>query len=551
MKNQLYYGDNLKILREYIATDSIDLIYLDPPFNSHRTYSVLFKDEHGQESDAQLKAFDDTWHWGEAAESAYHELVTGKFPSIATMIGAMREFIGTNQLMAYVVMMTIRLIELHRVLKPTGSLYLHCDSTASHYLKIVMDTVFGIQNFRNEITWKRRKGTFSTVHESNKFGVCTDIILFYAKSDHAVFHPQYSFDDPTYQQYIEKSFRHVDENGRKYQTDNLANPGVRPNLIYEYKGYKPPKGGWAISKEKMEQWDKEGRLHFPENQNGRIRRKRYLDELKGKPVQNLWYDIEPISSQDSERLGYPTQKPVALLERILEASSHEGDLVLDPFCGCGTTIHAAEKLKRQWIGIDITHLAIALQKYRLKNAFNLTEKIDYTVIGEPEDLQAAQQLAHDDRYQFQWWALSLIQAQPLGGEDGSKQGKKGADKGIDGVITFLDDPKSKPKKLIVQVKSGKVKSGDIRDLIGTLDREKAAIGVFITLEDPTKEMQIEAISAGFYHSPNWNKEYPKLQIFTIEQLLSGASVQMPPTARTFKQAQKEKTLDGIQQEFAL
>ncbi len=545
-KNTLYYGDNLPILRDYIANDSVDVIYLDPPFNSNRSYNVLFKDESGLDSEAQLTAFKDTWYWDYAAESAYHELVMSAAPQIVSMLGAFREFIGMNQMMAYLVMMTARLIQLRRVLKPTGSLYLHCDQTASHYLKIVLDTIFGAENFKNEIVWKRKTGKGETSHKSNKFGTMTDILLFYGKTLEAKFYTSYKENDP---QYIESFFKYVDENGRRYASDNLSSPSPRPNLTYEYKGYKPPKNGWAISREKMEQWDEEGRLIFPKNQNGRIRRKRFLDEHAGETIQNLWDDVLPITAWTGEGLGYPTQKPVALLERILQASSAEGDLVLDPFCGCGTTIHAAQKLNRRWIGIDITHLAIALQKYRLKDAFGLLEKSDYAVVGEPEDLSAARQLAQDDRYQFQWWALSLIQAQPLGGDTGGKHGKKGSDRGVDGIIMFLDDPKQKPKKLIVQVKSGHVKSGDLRDLKGTLDREQAAIGVFLTLEPATKEMQREAVSAGLYHSPNWNKDYPKLQILTIEDLLNGASVQMPPTASTYKKAQKETLPQGEQQSF--
>ena len=242
---------------------------------------------------------------------------------------------------------------MHRLLAEDGSLYLHCDATAGAYIKQLMDAIFGRHNFRNEIIWKRRYGTFSTVHESTKFGVSTDSILFYAKSDATPFAPQYSFEDPQYQEYIEKNFTHTDENGRRYQSDNLANPAPRPNLMYEYKGYKPPKNGWAISREKMEQWDREGRLHFPKSPNGRIRRKRFVDELQGKPVQNLWDDIQVIASQSSERTGYPTQKPLALYERIIRASSNEGDMVLDPFCGCATTPIAAERLGRQWVGMDI------------------------------------------------------------------------------------------------------------------------------------------------------------------------------------------------------
>ena len=540
-KNTLYYGDNLDILREYIADNSIDLIYLDPPFNSNRNYSVIFKDEHGEESEAQVTAFQDTWRWGAAAEHAYHELVTQTAPHISAMIAAFRDFIGTNEMMAYLVMMTTRLIELRRVLKPTGSLYLHCDPTASHYLKVALDTIFGAESFRNEIVWKRT----SAHNDPSRYGANIDIILFFTKGQTWTWNNQYIKHDPNYT----SRFRHADADGRKWADYDLSAKGLSGGgYEYEYKGVKSL---WRCPPETMKQLDEEGKLHF--TKSGGIRIKRYLDETKGVPLQCLWEDIPPINSQAQERLGYPTQKPVALLERILQASSNEGDLVLDPFCGCGTTIHAAHKLNRRWIGIDITHLAIALQKYRLKNAFDLNEKDDYAVIGEPQDLASARQLAQDNRYQFQWWALSLIQAQPMGGESGGKQGKKGKDKGIDGMITFIDDAKAKPKRLLVQVKSGKVKSGDIRDLVGTVEREKAVMGAFITLESPSKDMLAEAASAGFYTS-TWTAmggtfEYPKIQILTIEELLNGKTVNMPSiqTHLTFKKAAKGFKREGEQQ----
>ena len=534
-KNSLYYGDNLPILKEYLAAEQVDLIYLDPPFNSNRSYNVLFKDESGQDSEAQITAFEDTWHWNRAAEDTYHELVTNSPPRIALMIGALKESIGRNQMMAYLVMMTIRLVELYRVLKPTGSLYLHCDPTASHYLKIVLDTMFGAECFRNEITWKR----FNFHADAKRFGRVTDRILFYTKSDDYTFN---SLATPFSNKYLAEKFTHYDEDGRRYCLDNLNPPGGR-GPVYEFHGVTK---AWRYSKENMLRLEAEGRIYTGSKV---VRLKRYLDELEGATVHELWDDIPSINSQAKERLGYPTQKPVALLKRILTASSNEGDLVLDPFCGCGTTIHAAQKLKRRWIGIDITHLAIALQKYRLKDAFNLTEKTDYNVIGEPQDVAAARQLALDDRYQFQWWALSLIQAQPVKGQLGSKTGKKGKDEGIDGVITFLDDPKRKPHKLLVQVKSGKVKSGDIRDLVGVVEREQAAIGVFLTLEPPTKDMEKEAVAAGTYHSTVWNKTFPKIQILTIEEIFNGATVQMPPSASTYKKAQREAVRDAEQGEF--
>jgi site-specific DNA-methyltransferase (adenine-specific) len=542
-KNKLYYGDNLNILREYIASDSVDLIYLDPPFNSNRSYNVLFKDESGQDSAAQLTAFEDTWHWDRIAEETYHELVAKAPPQIAMMIGAFREFIGTNPMMAYLVMMTIRLLELHRVLKITGSLYLHCDPTASHYLKIVLDTIFGREHFINEINWKRTTTKSDYLQGAKNWPRIHDVLLYYAKDTNRLVTFKQPFAEYS-KEYLKKFYKYQDTDGRCYTLGDLAAPGAgsRGHPQYEFMGITRY---WRYGKEKMEQLLQEGRII--QKKPGTVPRyKRYLDEVQGVPIGDIWTDIGMLQGSSRERLGYPTQKPVALLERIVDASSNKGDLVLDPFCGCGTTIHAAQKLNRRWIGIDITHLAASLLKYRLKDAFELVEDQDYQVIGEPKDLAGARQLAQENRYEFQWWALSLIQAQPLGGEIGSKQGKKGKDRGIDGVITFLDDPKKKPKKLVVQVKSGKVKSGDIRDLGGTVDREQAAIGVFLTLEPPTKDMQKEALSAGFYHSAGWNKDFPKIQILTIEDLLTGVTVQMPPTAMTYKKAQREQEPDAEQ-----
>lgn len=529
-RNTLFYGDNLPILREHIPTESVDLVYLDPPFNSNRNYNVLFKDESGLESESQIQAFKDTWHWDSSAEETYHNLIHDASPHIASMVGALRGFLGANQMTAYLVMMAARLVELHRILKPTGSLYLHCDPTASHYLKVVLDTVFGPRNFQNEITWKR---THAHGDSKRRYASVSDVILFYTKGDRFTFNPQYTAYS---EEYIEKYYNKVDKDGRRYQLVTLRSPNPRPNLTYDYKGYKPHPNGWAVSREQMEKLDKEGRLHFPNKSTGAIREKYYLDEMSGVLVTDNWGDINPISAQANERLGYPTQKPLALLERIIEASSNPGDIVLDPFCGCGTAIAAAQKLGRRWIGIDITFLSIALQRYRLADMFG--DGLQYRVLGEPESVRAARYLAESDRYQFQWWALSLIDAKPLGEVANSKQGKKGADRGIDGVINFLDDTTGKPKTVLVQVKSGHVKSGDIRDLRGAVEREKAAIGVFLTLEQPTAPMQKEAVEAGFYSSPGLNRNYPRLQILTVEQLLQGARVQMPTTFITFKQSLK-------------
>ena len=539
--NTLYYGDNLTILREHIESESIDLVYLDPPFNSNRSYNVLFKDESGHEADAQITAFEDAWHWNTHTEHTYQELVTITGGRVADMMSAFRGFIGTNQMMAYLVMMAVRLVELRRVLKPTGSLYLHCDPTASHYLKVILETIFGPDHFVNEIIWKR-----TTTHsDARRWSPVSDTLLFFTKSGTFTWNPQYAGHNTDY---VADKYRYDDKDGRgPYTLDNMTSPNPRPNMMYEWHGHASPPAGWRYARDTMQQLHEEGRIWYPDSKTKRPRLKRYLNEMPGRITDNIWTDINPLNSQAQERLGYPTQKPVALLERIIQASSNQGDMVLDPFCGCGTTIAAAQKLKRQWIGIDITHLAIALQKYRLKDMFSLEEKKDYVVIGEPEDVPSARQLAQDDRYQFQWWVLSLVQARPVNGDPEGKKGKKGKDKGIDGVITFIDDVSAKAKRIVVQVKSGKVKSGDIRDLKGTLDREGAAMGVFLTLEPATRDMETEAATSGFYHSPGWNKDYARIQILTIMELLSGKNVQMPPVSMTFKQAEKVKTESGGRQ----
>ncbi len=541
----LYYADNLDILRRYIADESVDLVYLDPPFNSAANYNAFFQEKDGTAAASQIKAFEDTWSWNIEAEAVYREL-TEQPGKVSEVMQAFRTFLGSNDMMAYLAMMAPRLVELRRALKPTGSLYLHCDPTASHYLKLLLDAIMGAGSFRNEIVWKRRTGSSSAVHGSNKFGVINDSIMFYAKSDKTELHPQYSFDAKGYKEYVEKFFRHVDEKGRRFQIDNLANPAPRPNLMYEYKGYKPPRNGWAISKEKMELWDKEDRLWFPVNKDGRIRRKRFLDELKGKPIQSIWDDIEPVGAQAAERLGYPTQKPVALLGRIISASSNPGDVVLDPFCGCGTTIDAAEKLGRQWIGVDITQLATSLIKSRLRDTYG--EKLEIKTVGEPVTLQDAIALAskegENDKYQFQWWALGLVGARPV-------EQKKGADGGIDGKILFRDDPRAaKPEQIILSVKGGKLKADDVRALGHVVTREKAAIGVLISLYEATDKMRADAASAGFYTHKVNGQQYPKLQLVTVGELLDGHGIARPSssaaTDETFKRAPKAKAKGGEQ-----
>ena len=566
MTNRLYYGDNLDILRsrDYFPDSCIDLIYLDPPFNSNRNYNVLFKSESGADSEAQITAFEDTWHWGETSERTYEALYEDAPHKVSTAIEALMKLIERNQMMAYLVMMTARLVELHRVLKPTGSLYLHCDDAASHYLKIVLDTIFGVENFRNEIIWKRV--VTSKTSTSKALPRNHDVILRYTKSESFTWntdeiivpYDMQNLDRKTLSQYSK-----VDEDGRRYRFTEVVAPGStmgdsgRP---IKYRGqviHPPANQHWRIPggrkpgesiQNGFDRLDNDGLL-YQARVGGLPRFKRYLDEQRGRMLDDVWIDISNLTGTNKERLGYPTQKPEALLERIIRASSNEGDIVLDPFCGCGTAIVAAQKLGRKWIGIDITHLSIALQIHNLSRKFELDSGKDYEVIGEPATVDAARELARDSandgRYQFEWWALSLVHAKPVGGQAGSRKGKKGADAGIDGVINFFEkiNARKRPQQVVVQVKSGKVKSGDIRDLKGTIEREKAAIGVFITLEKPTQAMIKEALSAGWYESPSWGGRHRRLQILTIDDLFDGASVDMPPQYGTLPQPSRWKRGD--------
>lgn len=533
--NVLYYGDNLEILRRYVPGDSIDIVYLDPPFNSQRDYNVIFKSEAGRRSDAQLLAFEDTWHWGPSAEASYAYLTNtarndGQVSdTVSSLVAALRKGIGENQMMAYLVEMSVRLVELRRVLKPTGSLYLHCDPTASHYLKIILDSLFGADRFRSEIVW-RRTGAHSDTKQGRRIhGHVHDTLLFYTKGDEWKWNAVYTPHDPGY---VEQFYRHVElETGRRYRVDNLTAAKPGGDTSYEWHGVKPYKGRyWAYSRANMEKFEREGRLIY--SKSGMPQYKRYLDEMPGVPLQDLWTDLPAIGSGSHERLGYPTQKPLALLERIIKASSDPGDVVLDPFCGCGTALIAAQKLERRWIGIDITYLAIAVMRARLKDAFALA---DVPVKGEPTEVEGARQLAQspEGRYQFQWWALGLVDAKPVGGLE-----KKGSDRGVDGVISFTDK-NGDLNQVLVSVKSGHVNSGMVRDLKGTIDRDKAAIGLFVTLEEPTKEMKLEADTAGLWRSAIWKRDYPRIQILTIAELLAGKKAQLPPfVLPTYQQASK-------------
>jgi DNA modification methylase len=467
-ENLLYYGDNLDVLRRHIAGESVDLIYLDPPFNSKATYNVLFAEQNGSQAAAQVKAFEDTWRWDQAAGQAYHEMVEAGGP-VSQALQAFRLLLGDSNMLAYLAMMAPRLVELRRVLKPTGSIYLHCDPTASHYLKLLMDAVFGAQGFRNEIAWCYTSGGVPR----NDFARKHDVILRYVKdSNRFLFNPQY----------------------RPYSEGTLQ------------RGLTKVKGP------------------------------KYKLREEGAAMQDWWADLQKVLSPTArETLGYPTQKPESLLERVINASSSEGDVVLDPFCGCGTTVAVAERLKRRWIGIDITHLAITLIKHRLRDGFG--DEVDYQVIGEPVSVPDAQALAAQDPYQFQFWALGLVGARPV-------EQKKGGDKGIDGRLYFHDEgARGKTKQVILSVKSGHTTVAHVRDLRGVMERDNADLGVLITMAEPTQPMRAEAAGAGFYHSPGWSKDYPRLQVLTVADLLAGKGIDMPPLRQvnvTFKQAPRAR-----------
>jgi site-specific DNA-methyltransferase (adenine-specific) len=535
MQNELYYGDNLEIIRNYIKDESVDLVYLDPPFNSKRDYNLLFKTPKNLQSKAQTEAFDDTWAWTMEAELAFDEVMKSGNTDASEMLRAIRKFLGENDMMAYLVMMAVRLLELRRVLKPTGSIYLHCDPVASHYLKILMDAVFGRRNFRNEITWKR---TNSHNDAKNKYPNCSDIILFYGKGETVYFNPQYMAHNP---EYIKKSYRFDDGDGQGiYRLDNITSPTKSQTLIYEWLGYAPPKKGWRFKRDTMQKMHDDGKIYYPLNEDGtynlnkRPAVKRYLEEQEGNIPTNVWTDINPLTSQSKESLGYPTQKPVKLLERIIATSSKEGDLVLDPFCGCGTAIHAAQNLNRRWIGIDITNLAISLIEKRITDMF---ADIKFEVYGTPKDMDGVRALALKDKYQFQWWAISLIKgAVPYGGK------KKGADGGIDGFVYFKPDGKN-TENAIISVKGGdNVSVAMVRDLRAVIERENAKIGLFITLCEPSKPMLVEAATAGYYETEYGS--YPRIQILTIAELFKGAKAQIPLIDSGLKTAVRETSMQN-------
>jgi len=494
----LYFGDNLQVIEERFPDNSFDLIYLDPPFNSSRNYNVLFKE--GQvDASAQIRAFEDTWEWSTPTIHLFEALKENQNPQIAIMMQSLFEIMRDTPMMAYLVNMTARLIPLSRVLKETGSIYLHCDPTASHYLKMIMDVVFGKNNFKNEIIWHYGGWTHQKM---SRFPRKHDVILFYAKDDtKTVFNP---VSIPwAREEYISlrKQAIHKDEDGREYIFDERGNAGA----------------------------------------------KRYLDVAlkEGRPVDSVW-DIRPITSSSKERQGYPTQKPESLLERIILASSNEGDWVLDPFCGCGTTVAVSERLRRNWVGIDISMQAVNVIRERMKNHF---PGIEINIDGIPMDYESAAALAEKDKFAFQDWAITLVGANPPSGVS-----KKGADRGIDGIVLFRDKAdyrNPKLRKILVQVKGGGTNRGDVARLKGDLLREDAPMGILITLKEATAEMRREAALSGEYQYTEATA-FPRIQLLSIREWFDGKELKLPAdTVNPFKKAEPKKGKDVGQLEIDL
>jgi DNA modification methylase len=530
--NKLFYGDNLDVLREHVATTSVDLVYLDPPFNSNRGYNVIFAHHDttsATDDRAQIQAFDDTWRWTPVTGDQFASYVGGGLPNeVANALTAFRTLLGENDAMAYLVNMAPRLVEMHRVLKSTGSLYLHCDPTMSHYLKVLLDAIFGAANFRNEIVWQRTavKGDARV-----RLGRIHDVILCYGEPD-ATFRRT----STTHSEAYVLRFKFDDGDGRgPYSDAPLDSPNPRPNLTYDYKGNPPPANGWRVSREEMERLDADNRLIFPKKPGARIRRKNYLSEQEGVPLGDVWTDIPPLNSQAAERLGYPTQKPLALLDRIIGASSNEGDVVLDPFCGCGTTVDAAQRLGRHWLGIDVTYLAIDLIEKRLLHTYGESITGTYDVRGIPRDKAAALALFSRSPFDFERWAVSLVGGQP--------NQKQVGDKGIDGVARFPLDARGAVGRVLVSVKGGRqLNPSMVRDLGGTVATQKAEMGVLITNTPPTRGMTDEANHAGSYQHPHYEQSFPRIQIITVDELLTGKRPKMPPTLLPYIQAQRAKTV---------
>lgn len=550
-----WYGDNLQVMREHIGDGQVDLIYLDPPFNSQRVYNRFFGEADGSLSDAQRRAFEDYWSWGPEAEQAYEDVVHPKQrrhlvpAALSQTMEIFRSIHRESNLLAYLSMMAVRMTEMRRVLKQSGSLYLHCDPTASHYLKILLDALFGADCFRNEIIWRR-----TGAHSGNRcYGPVHDTLLFYTK-------------DPKnyYFKVVNKPYMrgHVD---RRYKRDNtgklkftsggnvLTGAGVRGGQSgTEWMGFNPTTKDrhWAIPGflaeqmppdfkalgvlAKLDALHKEGLVEITPG-TAWPTPVRYLAD--GNPMQDIWAyqpytegtvhgtndgidaDVQWIGPTGPERIGYPTQKPLGLLERIIGTSCPDDGMVLDPFCGCGTTVVAAQRLDRQWIGIDIAHVAVSVLKRRLEDTF---PGLTYRVRGEPEDVASARRLADEKWEEFQAWIVDKVGGVPLSPETEKKVAKKGKDGGIDGLLLFRDDPKApRSKRMVISVKGGKtLDPGMIDALYGVVTRDGAAAGVLLTAYRATPGMHKTALAYGSYSSEVFEpgKKYPKIQLVSVEDI---------------------------------
>lgn len=514
--NTLHYGDCLDILRGMEA-ECVDLIYLDPPFNSKVNYNMLFGTEKGEDQ-AQVSAFSDTWYWRPDHEDLYDSFLA-RGGTLGRTTEALIMILGRCGMLAYLLFMMERLIELKRVLKKTGSIYLHCDPTASHYLKIIMDAVFGANMFRNEVIWKR-----TTSHnDAGTMGSIHDVIFFFTTSQKNTWNQQCL---PYDKAYIRQRFTNSDPDGRLWMDGDITAKGLSGGgYEYEYRG---KHSLWRVPLERMKELDKQNRLYF--TSRGGIRIKRYLDEMKGVPLNDVWTDIQPINSQARERLGYPTQKPLALLERIVKASSNEGDVVLDPFCGCGTTIDAAQALGRRWIGIDVSTLAINVVLERLMDVHGegIINSVD--IHGSPRDVPGAQTLFNRNPFEFERWAVGLLRGRPNDRQVG--------DGGSDGTLRFPGPNRDRPQRGIISVKGGKsVNPGMVRDLHGTVEKDRAQMGVLVTLAEPTKGMVETANTYGLWEDEFTKAKFPKIQIITIEELLAGTMPKMPTPLSPYVKAE--------------
>jgi len=515
--NYLHLGDCLDVLRREIPDESADLIYIDPPFNSKRNYNIFFDDK---EIQTQRVAFEDTWSLKKIQDSLI-ELQSLKTEKIHRLLTTYSEVAPSA--FPYLVMISLRLLELHRVLKPNGSFYLHCDPTMSHYLKTLCDIIFKVENFRNEITWKR---TFA--HSSAKrYGNIHDVIFFYSKTDSFVWNKVYQKYD---QEYIETFFDCIDENGKRYMRMDLTGSGISKGVTGQaWRGIDVTSKGrhWAYTPDTLDKFDKEGKIHWTKKEGGMPRLKRYPEDQPGVLIQDIWNDIRPIHNLARERLGYPTQKPKALLERILKASSNEGDVVLDAFCGCGTTVDAAEGLKRNWIGIDISPVAVSLIRRRLEKTYGKGLS-RYEIRGVPKDEQSAIKLWEQNPFAFQDWWITEFEA------FSTTYSGKGADRGVDGIAKYLIDSNNNTVKAAFQVKGGKVQSKDIDALLGAMDKHRCELGVFLTISEPTKPMLETAAKSGTVETPGYR--FPKLQILTLSEFFSDKHLKLPQTNITFDSA---------------